>query len=214
MFSNFNPRTHKECDTWSPAVEDATTGFQSTPHKECDLSLFDFVARRTYFNPRTHKECDLNHCNTLRRTCYFNPRTHKECDAFPIALPNCQEIFQSTHSQRVRQIIVFCSLFIEKFQSTHSQRVRLQYSNCSIIYPCISIHALTKSATISKKRYLWLDWISIHALTKSATAASIRDSIHYLNFNPRTHKECDSSINAPTLISSSISIHALTKSAT
>ena len=80
MFSNFNPRTHKECDTWSPAVEDATTGFQSTPHKECDLSLFAFVARRTYFNPRTHKECDE----------IINPAY----DWF--------NKFQSTHSQGVR----------------------------------------------------------------------------------------------------------------
>ena len=122
------------------------------------------------FNPRTHKECDRLSTNKQRRLYDFNPRTHKECDAFPIALPNCQEIFQSTHSQRVRQIIVFCSLFIEKFQSTHSQRVRRQ----------------------NAPAWLLQRSISIHALTKSATAASIRDSIHYLNFNPRTHKECDS----------------------
>ena len=144
--------------------------------------------------------------------------------------------FQSTHSQRVRQIIVFCSLFIEKFQSTHSQRVRLknliintqvilfqsthsqrvrlQYSNCSIIYPCISIHALTKSAT------------------------EINFKPHSFNvyFNPRTHKECDPlllvNVASLTIFQSThsqrvrllmhriyldtwiISIHALTKSAT
>ena len=188
------------------------------------------------FNPRTHKECDRLSTNKQRRLYDFNPRTHKECDAFPIALPNCQEIFQSTHSQRVRQIIVFCSLFIEKFQSTHSQRVRLknliintqvilfqsthsqrvrlQYSNCSIIYPCISIHALTKSAT------------------------EINFKPHSFNvyFNPRTHKECDPlllvNVASLTIFQSThsqrvrllmhriyldtwiISIHALTKSAT
>ena len=55
----------------------------------------------------------------------------------------------------------------------------------------ISIHALTKSATLADslgtKDYL----ISIHALTKSATLFFWIPLSFSLNFNPRTHKECD-----------------------
>ena len=121
------------------------------------------------FNPRTHKECDRLSTNKQRRLYDFNPRTHKECDAFPIALPNCQEIFQSTHSQRVRQIIVFCSLFIEKFQSTHSQRVRLKNL---IINTQVILFQSTHSQRVRLRSILNRThsmFISIHALTKSAT---------------------------------------------
>ena len=192
MFSNFNPRTHKECDTWSPAVEDATTGFQSTHHKECDLSLFAFVARRIYFNPRTHKECDRLSTNKQRRLYDFNPRTHKECDAFPIALPNCQEIFQSTHSQRVRPLK--SSIMEDQLQ--------------------ISIHALTKSAThrscqmcqkstyFNPRTHKECDCWNIKAIRfsnsfQSTHSQRVRPTItskniyDFSDFNPRTHKECD-----------------------
>ena len=170
MFSNFNPRTHKECDTWSPAVEDATTGFQSTPHKECDLSLFAFVARRTYFNPRTHKECDAK----------MHPHDY------------CNVLFQSTHSQRVRLLLPFAIVFITSI-SIHA----LTKSATAVVKENrelrrISIHALTKSATPVELELRASLAISIHALTKSATIAVFLQLVFHDYFNPRTHKECDS----------------------
>jgi hypothetical protein len=39
----------------------------------------------------------------------FNPRTHKECDVSPDVKNNNIIIFQSTHSQGVRQLFVFFS---------------------------------------------------------------------------------------------------------
>ena len=56
--------------------------------------------------------------------------------------------------------------------------------------------------------------ISIHALTRSAT---VRDKVKYLfrrYFNPRTHEECDAASSEAASAVSEISIHALTRSAT
>ena len=56
--------------------------------------------------------------------------------------------------------------------------------------------------------------ISIHALTRSATSLYPSETVLDLDFNPRTHEECDvrnSEILDPKVI---ISIHALTRSAT
>ncbi len=107
----------------------------------------------------------------LRNTeqqCDFNPRTHEECD-MPI-LPN--PIYHTDFNPRTHE-----ECDIRRTGGRDGRR--------------ISIHALTKSATI---KYL-IDWtqndISIHALTKSATGG-------YL-MNREQVK---------------ISIHALTKSAT
>ena len=78
----------------------------------------------------------------------FNPRTHKECDLSQSYIDIVQSLFQSTHSQRVRLLIFRCKSFNS----------------------LISIHALTKSATLRWFRYVR----------------------HGQYFNPRTHKECDS----------------------
>ena len=100
----------------------------------------------------------------------------------------------------------------------------------------ISIHALTRSATgwwngrcgwsvrfqstHSRGVRLWKCWarldydsISIHALTRSATFCLENIMCSYVNFNPRTHEECDLS-KLITRRSTGISIHALTRSAT
>ena len=77
----------------------------------------------------------------------FNPRTHEECDWYAR-----DEYYYSG-----------------RFQSTHSRGVRLKL--CSFL-------PLTKT-------------ISIHALTRSATVilGMVGGSRKY--FNPRTHEECD-----------------------
>ena len=77
------------------------------------------------------------------------------------------------------------------FQSTHSRRVRLFIVFSSFKHVHISIHALTKSATFNSWHSNCSSQISIHALTKSATPQTGRYQIRQLNFNPRTHEECD-----------------------
>ena len=77
----------------------------------------------------------------------FNPRTHKECDFDALYGLDCFQPFQSTHSQRVRLNQLYYLPF-----------------------------------TVD---------ISIHALTKSATLALCFRALTLLYFNPRTHKECD-----------------------
>ena len=56
--------------------------------------------------------------------------------------------------------------------------------------------------------------ISIHALTRSATHLGIKGYGYEINFNPRTHKECDLFVDGVAGVGDSISIHALTRSAT
>ncbi|KRM12367.1 hypothetical protein FD16_GL002362 [Paucilactobacillus suebicus DSM 5007 = KCTC 3549] len=55
----------------------------------------------------------------------------------------------------------------------------------------ISIHALTKSATLIKALQKAGKMISIHALTKSATVRFAISSGNSFYFNSRTHEECD-----------------------
>src|SRR5690625_119167 len=56
---------------------------------------------------------------------------------------------------------------------------------------CVSIHALTRSATERALNKAGAKNISIHALTRSATPTHNSLLLVHLHFNPRTHKECD-----------------------
>ena len=121
----------------------------------------------------------------------FNPRTHKECDhQFQKANTNVL-LFQSTHSQGVRQ----------------SSRAMINSA-----YP-ISIHALTRSATAGAKFAFVKLTISIHALTLSATPKylvpellAIFQSTHSQGVRPK--------VVGTKSVKALISIHALTRSAT
>ena len=77
------------------------------------------------------------------------------------------------------------------FQSTHSRGVRQDAI------------AARKAAEI----------ISIHALTRSATGRLPTGGCREMDFNPRTHEECDS-VRDDVQYLIRISIHALTRSAT
>ena len=100
----------------------------------------------------------------------------------------------------------------------------------------ISIHALTRSATLRQDTRDRHRCISIHALTRSATGRFLQVPGDHLDFNPRTHEECDVKTgeksynlqlfqsthsrgvrrgrNRETRNDDAISIHALTRSAT
>ena len=58
------------------------------------------------FNPRTHEECDRHQLFLCLRQRYFNPRTHEECDAAIVDAISKSDLFQSTHSRGVRQMIM------------------------------------------------------------------------------------------------------------
>ena len=61
----------------------------------------------------------------------------------------------------------------------------------------ISIHALTRSATIFTIVLNSGSVISIHALTRSATTKARLHWGQRSHFNPRTHEECDCRISIP-----------------
>ena len=122
---------------------------------------------------------------------YFNPRTHEECDLGLFSRSTRFKIFQSTHSRGVRRRSRAPEDKKKVFQSTHSRGVRRQGSGKTMSLVAISIHALTRSATIVYALSLVKNIISIHALTRSATLPAV---------------------GATSIFS--ISIHALTRSAT
>ena len=137
--------------------------------KSATLSAIQENTNRLCFNPRTHEECDYDFLYSISRQVSFNPRTHEECDDMTFVAIRSTWLFQSTHSRRVRLRLLGRRFRECRFQSTHSRRVRL--------FPCIrhrcisvvSIHALTKSATVISVKRRTHPLVSIHALTKSAT---------------------------------------------
>ena len=131
---------------------------------------------------------------------------------------------------------VYWKVLSSLFQSTHSRGVRLISFAKFASLRAVSIHALTRSATSFKGfLFFFADSVSIHALTRSATKFYVIimeyfrkfQSTHSrgvrlyipgnsaLNpcFNPRTHEECDL-LHRQSSYSLSVSIHALTRSAT
>jgi len=145
--ANFNPRTHKECDTKVILINRGGNHFDSRTHEECDLWKTFMLVRLTNFNPRTHEECDINqpfrptatrvfqstHSRGVRHfsclSCgsrpYFNPRTHEECDLDQWTR-HTTVLFISIHAltrsatNRQRGHIGQ----VQRFQSTHSRGVR------------------------------------------------------------------------------------------
>ena len=78
-------------------------------------------------------------------------------------------MFQSTHSRGVRPALTMDEARALLFQSTHSRGVRRRFGR--VAYNSMEV--------------------SIHALTRSATVYSCLSSLALPSFNPRTHEECD-----------------------
>ncbi len=94
---------------------------------------------------------------------------------------------------------------------THEECDHIQFV-LDLLEDLISIHALTRSATCCFGFSNCQSFISIHALTRSATVY-YPGLKRWLNFNPRTHEECDLPLEKSHR-RGGISIHALTRSAT
>ena len=99
--------------------------------------------------------------------------------------------FQSTHPYRVRLVSVAPSLIPRSFQSTHPYRVR----------------------PLVRRVPLCPNFVSIHAPIQGATINSLKISINYFSFNPRTHTGCDLA-GSVVFVNQSVSIHAPIQGAT
>ena len=144
-------------------------------------------------------------------------------------------MFQSTHSRGVRHFFFLCAFGFELFQSTHSRGVRLwSDTNFRTSYLFQSTHSRGVRHHLTTLFSSMI--VSIHALTRSATFNLSKmcvcfcrfQSTHsrgvrldffcpvfcfYICFNPRTHEECDD-WGCGCQRRLSVSIHALTRSAT
>ena len=138
----FNPRTRVECDIrYTFDIPDAIH-FNPRTRVECDGFQMGLRCRATYFNPRTRVECDFDRRCSPFLFGNFNPRTRVECDNGTNAGLFYWNLFQSTHSCRVRLIRSIDSGLPLGFQSTHSCRVRLPETRKAVHKFKISIHAL------------------------------------------------------------------------
>ena len=171
--------------------------------------------------------------NTRMINC-FNPRTHEECDTDLTRRYDNRRKFQSTHSRGVRQSPRTGIVRKSMFQSTHSRGVRPKkagylarligfnprtHEECdpppapgSIPITAVSIHALTRSATLTFSNAERLLSVSIHALTRSATANSCWPSLR--RWFQSTHSRGVRPLVIALTARLFVSIHALTRSAT
>ena len=122
---------------------------------------------------------------------------------------------------------------LKMFQSTHSRGVRHSYghhryrcpcfnprtheecdgsSNSFVNILCVSIHALTRSATLPGYGYHGPEGFNPRT-HEECDLAILTGRTSLLCFNPRTHEECDLFTRMADLLRRS-SIHALTRSAT
>ena len=150
-------------------VNVAPSDFNPRTHEECDLISSHALEAMVYFNPRTHEECDMRPCDPLSQSLHFNPRTHEECDnngggiaAVYDAISIHALTRSATHPRGVHlspyQISIHAltrsatstvlqNVELVIFQSTHSRGVRRDdVKRLDELVP-ISIHALTRSAT-------------------------------------------------------------------
>ena len=121
--SNFNPRTHKECDVLSTTLTPTPQPFQSTHSQGVRQLLLDQVINAKPFQsthsqgvrlnlPSCHNVGCLISIHALTRSAtalleqilgqdyYFNPRTHKECDeAVNIYNPEQDDFNPRTHKE-------------------------------------------------------------------------------------------------------------------
>ena len=139
----------------------------------------------------------------------FNPRTHEECDYKSDINNMIEEQFQSTHSRGVRRCPYQFALGRYQFQSTHSRGVRQPAPKPA---PFQSTH----SRGVRQKWQILLEKlkeISIHALTRSATMKILKRLQEKL-FQSTHSRGVRHSAASTLYLLCTISIHALTRSAT
>ena len=107
------------------------------------------------------KYFELIHC--------FNPRTHEECDDIPVHVLTTLDKFQSTHSRGVRHPVQVASGHVVGVSIHALTRSATVFSWMIENKYCVSIHALTRSATVTYEKNNQFHGVSIHALTRSAT---------------------------------------------
>ena len=144
-------------------------------------------------------------------------------------------MFQSTHSRGVRHGDRVHKWVHSQFQSTHSRGVRRRLTSFFASFLFVSIHALTRSATLDTLNS------TIYGRFQSTHSRGVRLTPYHRPlpspkcFNPRTHEECDSLLSWQTAlvvgfnprtheecdtcliliqVHIHVSIHALTRSAT
>ena len=191
IFSNFNPRSHEESDV----------KFFKFDNVKLSISIHALTKRAT-INACNISDCFKIsiHALTKRATkenhehkyvCFnFNPRSHEESD-------KTQQVKGFSYKN-----------FNPRSHEESDQRLSFLLSKLKI-----SIHALTKRATITAIPTIHFLVISIHALTKRATKESTDNNDDKVFQSTLSRRERQVIPNFPTQLKK-ISIHALTKRAT
>ena len=165
--------------------------FQSTHSRGVRLDMpNDLQQSVASFNPRTHEECDMRPFGTFSGRKCFNPRTHEECDRIATAEAKKAPCFNPRTHEECDNAKVVATFRI-----------------------CVSIHALTRSATLPHNMQPTRLPVSIHALTRSATVSFIT-GLFTGKFQSTHSRGVRLTDRGKWNLIDEVSIHALTRSAT
>ena len=208
----FNSRTHVECDkqnrfrhqkqristhalTWSATkmtlrekvAEVISTHALTWSATQLDVSrLAEQQFQLTHSRGVRHRY-DQSYCTTQN----FNSRTHVECDTCCMKSNSSSAKFQLTHSRGVRPCRIWILYLLRRFQLTHSRGVRRgQSCLCLLLCPFQLTHSRGVRHPQIFKKDGSLNFNSRTHVECDKTLAGSADTP--LDFNSRTHVECDS----------------------
>ena len=208
----FNPRPHAEGDELLFIRHRLVKSFNPRPHAEGDIKHnFFFGAKTVSIHALTRRATSVSCVTASKPRVSIHALTRRA--TFSKVVYRKITLFQSTPSRGGRLPIHQFSALIPKFQSTPSRGGRLDKLGLTPRSAAVSIHALTRRATLSFSVLQLRIAVSIHALTRRATQL-VR--IHRTKRNVSIHA-LTRRATYPCCLSSCyiiVSIHALTRRAT
>ncbi len=185
----FNPRTRKGCDQFSDGTEVNTVNFNPRTRKGCDTSKKFYICRLYYFNPRTRKGCDQKrkrsltdeiisiHAPAKGATKWYNRRSYKER-------------FQSTHPQRVRQLLRKNTAKIYYFNPRTRKGCDFEWVTAQFFNTYFNPRTRKGCDYFTSISLIFLNNFNPRT-RKGCDILNLYSSNNHLNFNPRTRKGCD-----------------------
>ena len=159
--------------------------FNPRTHTGCDAICRSAAAYRKSFNPRTHTGCDSGVCSYSRNAVMFQS-THPHGVRRLSHLKKClMDMFQSTHPHGVRRCQLLRNNGIVGFQSTHPHGVRLYRIWFIPIRLCVSIHAPTRGATLTKP--LFCKTVSFQSTHPHGVRRGLKEAISCFEEFQSTH---------------------------
>ena len=187
---NFNSRTHVECDPTSSYLTSLIFPFQLTHSRGVRLRETGHQSGCRNFNSRTHVECDVLQdwvevrYDISTHALTWSATVRRQWNSISYGISTHALTWSATEDGYLNGDGNGISTHALTWSATMGLGKTYVGSE-------ISTHALTWSATRSANRRTTKIKISTHALTWSATVRWKLTGSEPINFNSRTHVECD-----------------------